>query len=114
MLRTRAVPALLLAVFAATPACRSDHRVPAMDERAAVPRTVPMPQAPAGTIYPRPAAVASEAAAPATPVVEEAQPLPEADAAPLAPGEAPFPPPVAPQPPAEPEDEHEGHDGQRR
>jgi hypothetical protein len=111
MLRTRAVPALLLAFIAATPACRSDHRVPAMDERAAVPRTAPMPQAPAGTIYPRPAAVASEAAAAAAPVVEPAQPLPEADAAPLAPGVAPAAPPVAPQPPAGSEDEHAGHDG---
>jgi hypothetical protein len=53
----RAVPALLAAAVLALPACTSGHNVPDMDERAAVPRTTPIPPPPAGTVYPRPSAM---------------------------------------------------------
>jgi hypothetical protein len=80
---------------------------------------VPMPQAPAGTIYPRPSAVASEAEGTAVPAAEQAEPLldeefgPLQQSEPLSPSEAPATPEVSPQPQAdqEPADDHEGHEG---
>jgi hypothetical protein len=52
----RAVPALLTVAVLALPACTSGHNVPDLDERAAVPRTTPIPPPPPGTVYPRPSA----------------------------------------------------------
>jgi hypothetical protein len=136
MIRLPVSAALLLAAVAAVPACSSGHNVPDMDERAAVPRTTPIPPPPVGTISPRPSALPRDQearAVTAQPGAQETMEVPgtpplaapgaETGAqVPVQPGAAgpatPQAPPAAgqtapaqpaPAPPAGEHDDHAGH-----